>query len=63
MSVNPQNSEARDHQDEPTYWVAVLEIARERDDFERAAQANRELRRLGVRVRYEMPKTGKGVAR
>jgi hypothetical protein len=44
------------HLDEPTYWFAVLEIARERGDFERAWEAKRQLERLGVRVSYERPK-------
>lgn len=33
-------------------WFLELELARERQDFERAAQAKRELQRLGVEVRY-----------
>jgi hypothetical protein len=41
-----------DHREHPTYWFGVLEIARERGDFARAAEAQRELRRLGVIVRY-----------
>ncbi|HTU22992.1 MAG TPA: hypothetical protein VMG10_33455 [Gemmataceae bacterium] len=41
-----------DHRNEPTYWFAVLEIARARSDFERAAEAQQELKRLGVSVRY-----------
>jgi hypothetical protein len=49
---------AADYADEPTYWFAVLEIARERGDFERAAEAVRELERLGVRVWYERPRKG-----
>ena len=36
--------------DSPVYWFTVLEIARERDDYALAAEAERELRRLGVRV-------------
>jgi hypothetical protein len=63
MPVNPHDTDTRDHRDEPTYWFAVLEIARERGDFERAAEAKRQLRRLGVYVSYERPETGKGVAR
>jgi hypothetical protein len=45
------------HLDQPTYWFAVLEIARERDDFEQAAEAKRNLERLGVHVSYERGKT------
>lgn len=61
MSSTPRHT-TRDHRDEPTYWFAVLEISRERGDFERAAEAKRELRRLGVCVSYEKPQTKTGVA-
>lgn len=56
------NSEqsTRDHRNEPTYWFAVLEIARERGDFHRAAVAKQELERLGVRISYEKPQHGRG---
>ncbi len=43
----------RDHRNQPTYWFAILEIARERGNFEQAAEANRQLKRLGVCVRYD----------
>jgi hypothetical protein len=39
-------------EDSPTAWFVVLEHARNASDFERAAQALRELRRLGVFVRF-----------
>jgi len=45
-------------EDCPTAWFAVLERANESGDVERAAQALRELRRLGVIVRYVNSKTG-----
>lgn len=48
-------SEERDHRDQPVYWFAVLEIARERGDFDRAAEAKRQLQRLGVCVSYQQP--------
>jgi hypothetical protein len=38
--------------DSTVYWFTILEVARERGDFVTAAQAQRELQRLGVRVRY-----------
>ena len=47
-----QSQPARDHRDQPTYWFAILEIARQRDDFEQAAEAKRQLKRLGVTVTY-----------
>jgi hypothetical protein len=52
----------RDHRQEPTYWFAILEIARERGDFQQAADAKRELRRLGVCVTYQPRKSPKGAA-
>ena len=36
----------------PTAWFAVLEDAWQKRDLERAAQAERQLLRLGVRVRF-----------
>jgi hypothetical protein len=38
--------------DIPTYWFALLEQARERGNYEAAARAQRELGRLGVRVKF-----------
>ena len=58
MSAKPHTTEARDHRDEPTYWFAVLEIARERGDFEQAADAKSELKRLGVNVSYKPLRKG-----
>jgi hypothetical protein len=39
--------------DVPTYWFVKLESAIEAGDFEAAAEAQRNLRRLGVIVNYE----------
>lgn len=36
----------------PIYWFSVLEKAVDHGDYEKAAQATRELRRLGVEVKY-----------
>ena len=36
----------------PTAWFCALERAREIGDFARAAEAQRQLKRLGVRVRF-----------
>jgi hypothetical protein len=41
-----------DYTDEPIYWFAVLDRAVERGDHAAAADAQRQLDRLGVRVRY-----------
>jgi hypothetical protein len=55
--VSSTNNAARpDHREQPTYWFALLEIARERGDHAAAAEAQRELERLGVRVRYARPR-------
>lgn len=37
-------------------WFVVLEQARQKNDFERAAKAKRELERLGVVVKYRKAK-------
>lgn len=37
-------------------WFVVLEQARQKNDFERAAKAKRELERLGVVVKYRKVK-------
>ena len=41
--------------DWPLWWFARLETAIERGDYEAAAEAQRNLERLGVRVRYTHP--------
>jgi hypothetical protein len=41
-----------DYRDSPVFWFVRLEKAREHRDFEKAAEAVRELRRLGVDVRF-----------
>ena len=42
----------REAEESPVAWFCVLHQARASGDFERAAQAVRELRRLGVDVKY-----------
>jgi hypothetical protein len=56
MSGNSLVSRERNYQDEPTYWFAILEIAREKGQFEQAAEAQRQLERLGVKVSYQRPR-------
>lgn len=41
--------------DLPAYWFCVMESAKEKGDFERAAHAKRQLERLGVHVVYGPP--------
>lgn len=38
--------------DSPTAWFCALEAAKNRNDFAAAAEAVRQLRRLGVEVRF-----------
>jgi hypothetical protein len=45
-----------DYTDQPIYWFAVLDRAVERGDHAAAAEAQRELERLGVRVNYGRPR-------
>ena len=37
---------------QPVYWFVVLEAAIERGDYQVAADAARELRAMGIEVRY-----------
>lgn len=46
--------------DWPLWWFAHLEAAVERGDHAAAAEAQRELERLGVRVRYGRPEARRG---
>ena len=39
--------------DWPAYWFVALERAIEEGDYEKAAEAQRNLKRLGVTVRFE----------
>lgn len=41
-----------DYFNSPTAWFCMLETARKKEDYERAAEAKKELKRLGVSVRY-----------
>jgi hypothetical protein len=43
-------------ENEPIYWFAVLDGAVERGDHATAADAQRELARLGVKVAYGRPR-------
>jgi hypothetical protein len=48
--------------DRPIYWYAVLEQALDRGDLEAAARAQKELRRLGIDVRYRRHPSLQGVS-
>jgi hypothetical protein len=43
---------AEDCADEPLYWFALLDKGVKKGDHAAAAEAQRQLARLGVRVRY-----------
>lgn len=43
-----------DHREHPVFWFYLLDKAVEAGNFVRAAQAQRELERLGVTVRYRV---------
>ncbi len=43
--------------DSPIYWFVVLTEAKERGDFARAAEAQKELDRLGIRISYRATKS------
>jgi hypothetical protein len=50
MAVTENSPEIRDSR---VYWYVVLDQAHERGEYDRAAQAQRQLERLGVKVRYQ----------
>ncbi len=50
--------DARRPEDCPAAWFVMLERARRNNDFELAAQARRELERLGVKVTYAQTRKG-----
>jgi hypothetical protein len=60
MRNKSKQSQTRNYRNEPTYWFAILEIARERADYAQAAAALAELRRLGVSVSYKRQKRSEG---
>lgn len=57
-AITPRSSQQR-YFDSPTYWFAMLEIARERQRPGEVAEANRQLRRLGVVVEWAPNHAGK----
>jgi hypothetical protein len=52
MSIKQDQTSYHRPEDSPTAWFAVLERARQTNDFELAERAHRELERLGVKVTY-----------
>jgi hypothetical protein len=52
MGIHVKDGASRCPEDCPTAWFAVLERAREVGDPVRAAEAEKQLRRLGVQIRF-----------
>ena len=50
--VCKKQTDKADYKNSPIVWFFALEKARLDNDFERAISALRELRRLGIEVRY-----------
>lgn len=50
--MTKQTADDREYRDCPTAWFSVLESALRAGDYERAAAAQRELKRLGVKVKF-----------
>jgi len=47
----------KEYRDQPMYWFALLNVARERHDFAGVAEAKQNLERLGVRVTFSRPRS------
>lgn len=62
MSKTAANAALREAATSPAFWFARLEIARSESDFETAGDAIRQLRRLGVIVRFRPPQQRTGRA-
>jgi hypothetical protein len=52
MRQNPSEADMAETRDQPIYWFALLDSAIESGDFEQAAEAVKQLKRLGISVRY-----------
>ena len=59
MSEDRQPARESDRFEEsPIAWFGEMLLARDRNDFRRAAEAERQLSRLGWSVRYRKPRPG-----
>jgi hypothetical protein len=61
VPATPASPDETDYRNWPLYWFAKLEKAVEGGDHQDAAEAQRRLARLGVRVKYGRPRFRKGV--
>ena len=52
MTKKPTTHDDHEYRDSPVAWFAMLERAIRDGDYERAAVAQRELKRLGVKVKF-----------
>ena len=55
MAIKPRRDGPDNCRQQPIYWFAILDMAIDRGDHATAAEAQRELRRLGVDVHYGRP--------
>src|SRR5262245_33180920 len=55
----PSTSEDTGEEESAVYWFAMLEAAVGRGNFRLAAEAQLELEKLGVKVRYGRPRRGR----
>jgi hypothetical protein len=53
MEITADPAEDFEATEQPVYWFCKLEDAMDRGDLQDAAEAQRELARLGVRVTYD----------
>lgn len=60
MSRHEKNDDATER---PIYWFTILDLALEKGDFGLAANAQHELRRLGIEVRLHLDRKAVAHAR
>jgi hypothetical protein len=60
MSRRTSQTTDEDYTDEPIYWFAILDRAVEQGNHTAAAEAQGELERLGIRIRYGRPRSREG---
>lgn len=54
--MSQKNIKGFEIKNSPIAWFYILEDARRHGDFNRAAEAQRELARLGIKIQYTHPK-------
>jgi hypothetical protein len=61
--MTASNDQLESSQDEPLYWFLLWESAIEHGEYFEAAEAAKQLRRLGIRVSWANPAKESEVAR